>query len=162
MELAGLIGADGDELERRLGAPDARREVGDDSWLIFRREDVTLRVRCEAGGSGGRAPEDPSSAASGDAEDAGARSGPPGVRVASWTVTFQEPRPTLREAVEPLGLWPACAPDVEADDVETEGGRLVRRALPDPSGPGAHSLTAGVAGRGFDRVAAFDEAPEWR
>jgi hypothetical protein len=136
MELAGLIGADGDELESRLGAPDARRTVGDDRWLIYRREAATLRVRCVAGGR-------------------------PGPRVASWTVTWQEPRPTLREAVEPLGLWPACAPDVEAGDVETEGGRMVRRVLSDPSGPGAHSLTAGVAGGGFDRVAAFDEAPEW-
>lgn len=136
MELAGLIGADVGELESRLGAPDARREVGDDSWLIFRREAATLRVRCVA--------DDPSEH-----------------RVASWTVTWREPRPTLRAAVEPLGLWPACAPDVEAGDVESEGGRLVRRALSDPSGPGAHSLTAGVAGGGFDRVAAFDEAPEW-
>lgn len=136
MELAGLIGADGGELERRLGAPDARRQVGDDSWLIFRREEATLRVRCVA--------DDPS-----------------GLRVASWTVTWEQPRPTLREAVEPLGLWPACAPDVDAADVETEGGRMVRRALSDPTAPGAHSLTAGVAGGGFDRVAAFDEAPEW-
>ncbi len=136
MELSGLIGAGGDELEGRLGAPDARRQVGDDRWLIYRREAATLRVRCVAGE-------------------------PSGLRVASWTVTWEEPRPTLREAVEPLGLWPACEPDIEAGDVETEGGRLVRRALPDPSGPGAHSLTAGVAGGGFDRVAAFDEAPEW-
>lgn len=136
MNLAGLIGAGVAELEDRLGSADVRRTLNDDRWLIFRREAATLRVRCVAGGT----------------------SRP---RVASWTVTWEEPRPTLRRAVEPLGLWPACEPDVEAEAVEAQGGRRVRRALPDPSGPGVHSLTAGVGDGGFDRVAAFDEAPEW-
>lgn len=161
MELAGLIGADGDELEGRLGDPDARRDVGDDRWLIYRTGEATLRVRCVAAGAGGRDAGAPSADGGEDTGGGGASSGPSGLRVASWTVTWEEPRPTLREAVEPLGLWPACAPDVEAGDVETEGGRMVRRALSDSSGPGGHSLTAGVAGGGFDRVAAFDEAPEW-
>lgn len=136
MNLAGLIGVDAAGLEDRLGPPDARREIGDDRWWVYRREAGTLRVRCVA-------------------------VEPSGLRVASWTVTWDDPRPTLREAVEPLGLWPACAPDADVEDVEAEGGRMVRRALSDPSSPRTHSLTAGVTVGGFDRVAAFDEPPEW-
>lgn len=139
MNLAGLVGEPDAELEERLGEPDARREAGGDLWLIYRRSGSTLRVRCV------------------DREDRGAE----GVRVASWTLTWEEPRPTLRAAVAPLGLWPACAPDVDAAEVRAGGGRRVRRALADPSGRRVLSLTAGVTGGGFERVAAFDEAPDW-
>lgn len=142
MTLAGVLGAGPEELEERLGAPDADRTVGGDRWLVYRRPEATVRVRCvvaDAGASTGHA--------SGERQ-----------RVASWTLSWAEPRPSLRAAVEPLGLWPACEPDVDAGDVE---GPLVRRRLPSPSGGAVHSLTAGLEGGGFARVAAFDEPPEW-
>lgn len=128
MNLSGLLGADVEDVADRLGAPDTDRSLATERWLVFRRDAATVRVRCVAG------------------------------RVASWTLTWTEARPTLRRAVEPLGLWPACRPDAQARDVE---GSLVRRALPAPSADAAHSLTAGIGAEGFVRVAAFDEPPEW-
>lgn len=168
MNLSGLIGADAAELDARLGTPDARREIGTEVWLVYRRPEATLRVRCVGAGAAAAgtdrtapaaaAPE--AAAAGGGAPRDDREAGTTG-RVASWTVTWDEPRPTLRAAVEPLGLWPSCAPDLDAAGPECRDRTLVRRALPDPSGPGDHSLTAGLVEGGFDRVAVFDEAPEW-
>lgn len=168
MNLAGLLGAGAGELRERLGEPDAERRSGAERWLVYRRGGATLRVRCAEPGSGGAAPRERAGAPkTGSPPDGpgepgageGAGRGAPGRReVASWTVTWERPRGTLRGAVEPLGLWPACAPDVDAASVEAP---MVRRALPAGDGEGEHSLTAGVAEGGFVRVAAFDEPPEW-
>lgn len=166
MRLADLIGVDPGEVEARLGVPDAERRTPGERWMVYRRDGATLRVRCGAaanpasgdggpsGGDGtGRVPGE--GVAEGDVEDGGPDAA--AFHVASWTLTWDEPRDSLRRAVEPLGLWPACAPDVEARAVD---GPMVRRALP-ADGETPHSLTAGVGDGGFVRVAAFDEPPEW-
>jgi len=127
----GLIGLTGEELSRRLGEPAARRTVGEDTWLVFRSADLSLRVRC-----------------------AGAQP----ARVASWTATFTTGYPPLRDAAQALGLWPAAAPDQEA---ASSGAHLIRRALPCPDSGRTHSLTATIRGDVFTALSAFDESPDW-
>lgn len=81
-------------------------------------------------------------------------------RVASWTLTLSEPAQTLREATEPLDLWPDSAPDERAADVTVP---LIRRALP-PESAGrefTHSLTATVRYGVITQVSVFDEGPDW-
>lgn len=139
LPLPGLLGAPGREVLRRLGDPEASRRAGGDRWLIYRREEGRLRVRTVE------------------------EEGDEGVRVAAWTFTWRRGRPTLREALEPLGLWPAGAPDVRASGLEPP---LARRALPARAGADGHeearhSLTASAAQGLFVRVAAFDEPPDW-
>lgn len=154
MDLGGLLGAGREEVERRLGAPDAARDVGPETWLVYRWPGLGLRVRL----SGAADRDAGRGRADGRAPGAQAGSDDDGIRVRSWIATLDRGRPRLREAVEPLGLWPACAPDVGAGEVE---GSMARRALR-PRGDGvAHSLTATVGAGGFVRVAAFDEPPEW-
>lgn len=133
-DLCDLVGLSESALVDRLGAPDTRRDVGAERWLVFGRPGLTVRVRCA-----GDAPDD-------------ART------VRSWSAAYDEPRPTLREAVEPLGLWPACAPDRRAADLDAP---LARRGL--SAGPDGteHSLTAVLGAGGFRRVAVFDEPPDW-
>ncbi len=127
----GLIGLTGKELSRRLGEPVARRTVGEDTWLVFRSADLSLRVRC-----------------------AGARP----ARVAAWTATFTTGYPHLRDAARALGLWPAAAPDQAA---ASSGAPLIRRALPCPDSGRVHSLTATIRGDLFTALSAFDESPDW-
>lgn len=131
--LAGLLGRPGEELLDLLGPPDVERRIGDDVWMRFSAEQVTLRVRCDAGSGG----DDPT--------------------VASWTATFAAGRPTLRAAAVALGLWPAAAPDCRP----TPGTRLIRRRLDDPSGGATHSLTATVRKGAIVQMTAFDEPPDW-
>lgn len=63
---------------------------------------------------------------------------------------------TLRDATEPLGLWPECAPDEPAGDE-----RLLRRPLRAARGAERLSMTATVRDGLFVQVTAFDEPPEW-
>jgi hypothetical protein len=79
-------------------------------------------------------------------------------RVASWTLSLPGGASTLREAAEPAGLWPACAPDAEAD---ATGSPLLRRRLPGPEGSTDRSLTATVRGGRIVALTAFDEPPDW-
>lgn len=133
-DLTDLLGTVEGDLYPRFGAPESRRAAGEDLWLVYEVAPGRLRVRCAADAAGTP-------------------------RVASWTLTFREPRDTLSSAAGEVGLWPAAAPDAVAADVETP---LVRRSVP---GPGAHdvpcSLTATIRGRRFDRLSVFDEPPDW-
>lgn len=132
--LSDLIGMDEAQLEARLGPPDARHAAGGELWLVFESPAGRLRVRCHAAGAGPQ-------------------------RAASWTVTLAAPTATLREAVEPLGLWPAAGPDADADAV---GEPLVRRPLPAaPAAAEVHSLTATIRADRFTHVSVFDEPPDW-
>ena len=130
--LDGLLGAPAQAVRERLGPPRVDRRLGRDRWLVVERPGVRIRIRTRAGEGGEE-------------------------RVASWSVAFSEGRHTLREAAEPLGLWPACAPDQNA----ASAGPLLRRPLPSPDGDAVHSLTARVRGGRIDRLAGFDEPPEW-
>ncbi len=80
-----------------------------------------------------------------------------GERVASWMVTLRVGCRSLREAVEPLGLWPACAPDERAP----EGSGLLCRPLKEASTGATYSLTATVRDGHIVQITAFDEPPEW-
>jgi hypothetical protein len=64
---------------------------------------------------------------------------------------------TLREAAEPLGLWPACAPDERVP----VGSGLLCRPLADAATGATHSLTATVRDGRIVQIAVFDEPPEW-
>lgn len=134
LDLSGLLGLPEAALGERLGEPAARREVGAECWLVFERPGLRLRVRCAAGGPGSDR------------------------TVRSWSVTFDRARSTLREAAEPLGLWPACAPDRRAEELEAP---LARRGLGGGEAGPERSLTAVTGAGGFRKLAAFDEAPEW-
>lgn len=132
--LSDLIGMNEARLESRLGAPDARHTAGADLWLVFETPAGRLRVRCHPVGGG-----------------------PP--RVASWTLGLAVPAATLREATEPLGLWPSAGPDVGAAAVAEP---LVRRALAAAhEAAEVHSLTATIRDGRFTHVSVFDEPPDW-
>lgn len=153
--LAGLIGAPASEARERLGDPAAARPARPGRWLVWEGEGWRLRIRTDGGADpdpapGAAAPDDGPAETTAPRGDAG--------RVTSWILTWEQGRTTLREAVEPLGLWPAAAPDVAAQEL---GAPLARRALEGPDGRVDRSLTATVRGGGFVRVAVFDEAPEW-
>ncbi len=133
-DLSGLVGLTEAALVDRLGDPEARQDVGGERWLVFDLPGLTLRVRCAA-------------------------DGPDGARtVRSWSAALDRAGATLRQAVEPLGLWPACAPDERADDLDAP---LARRGLPAGEDGPERSLTAVLGADGFRRVAVFDEPPEW-
>lgn len=133
-DLAGLIGTAEADLHPRFGAPESRRPAGGDLWLVYQVEPGRLRVRCAADAAGTP-------------------------RVASWTITFREPRETLSSAARMVGLWPAAAPDAVAEDVETP---LVRRSLRVSAARDMPcSLTATVRAGRFDRLSVFDEPPDW-
>jgi len=136
--LTGLLGLAVGGLGERLGPPDVDRPIGRERWLIYHRQDLTLRIRCTEADSG----------------DPGLDSGE---RVASWTVNFANGYASLREALEELGLWPAAAPD----RVPRAGDRMFRRALPDPEGGPTYSLTAAIRDMRIVQITAFDEPPEW-
>jgi hypothetical protein len=134
---AELTGAAPGEVTAWLGAPAAARDIGGDAWQVYELEQGSLRLRWTPAGGG-------------VAE----------ARIASWTLTLAEPASSLREATEPLGLWPAAAPDATAGEVRTP---LVRRSLPagrPGSGP-LQTLTATVRYGAFTQVSVFDEAPDW-
>ncbi len=78
--------------------------------------------------------------------------------MASWTLGLSPGALTLREAAEPVGLWPACAPDAPAAGA---GLPLLRRRLPDPEGGADRSLTASIRGGRIVALTAFDEPPDW-
>lgn len=126
--LAGLVGEPAAAARARLGPPAAERPADPGRWMVWEGDGWELRVRTRPGG------------------------------VASWTLTWSRGRTSLREAVEPLGLWPAAGPDAAADEMERP---LARRGLEGPSGRVDRSLTATVRSGGFVRVAVFDEPPEW-
>lgn len=132
-ELRELVGAPESSLRGRFGEPAALREVGEGGWWRWSAPGWELRVRC-APGPGGEG------------------------RVASWSLLWSEGRPTLREAVEPLGLWPAASPDVTPEELDLP---LARRGLSVGGGP-ERSLTVGSRGGRFVRVTCFDEEPDWR
>jgi hypothetical protein len=115
-----------------LGEPEARQVTGGEEWLVYRAAGCTLRVRCAV--PEGEVP-----------------------RVASWSVSFEEGPATLREAAEPLGLWPACAPDEEAVRSDLP---LIRRAVGSPGGT-LRSCTAGTRDGRIRWLALFDEEPDW-
>lgn len=149
--LAGLVGAPAAGLRERLGEPAAERPARPGRWLVWEGEGWHLRVRT---GGGVAADGDPDMGAGGGATDEGEATED---RVTSWSLAWTEGRPTLRAAVEPLGLWPAAAPEVAAGELDAP---LARRGLAGTGG-GERSLTATVRGGAFVRVAVFDEAPEW-
>lgn len=138
--LADLVGLPERRLTERLGAPDASRELADESWWTWSGEGWELRVRCGP-------PEGRSAAAPGERS------------VSSWSLVWADGHATLRGAVEPLGLWPEAAPDVAAEEL---GRPLARRGVRAVEGGPERSLTAGVRDGSFVRVACFDEAPDWR
>ncbi len=115
-----------------LGEPEARQVTGVEEWLVFRASGCTLRLRCVAD----------------DGEV---------LRVASWSVSYEAGPATLREAADPLGLWPACAPDEVAARSELP---LIRRAVRVPGAP-PRSCTAAIRGGRIRRLALFDEEPDW-
>lgn len=125
-----VIGMGLDDLRGEFGSPKAQQRQGDDTWLIFHFPSYALRIRC---------------------------SGEPDPAAGSCTATLTEPASSLQEAAEPLGLWPACRPDVDAASVSAP---LVRRGLTGPSGE-LLSMTATVRAGRFSQVTVFDEEPEW-
>ncbi len=128
--LGRAIGLPADAVISALGEPVARRLTGEDLWLVFEAPGRRLRVRCDA-----------------------AREG---AEVASWTLSFDAGPPSLREAAEPLGLWPQASPDVHA---ELSEGSPIHRAV---AGEGrTHSLTVSVEDGRIHKVTLFDEPPEW-
>lgn len=131
----GLLGEDEAALRERLGAPTTRRALGADLWLVFREPGRVLRARLS--------------------NPAGIAVAP---RLASWSATFADGFPTLREIAAATCLWPGAEPDVRASRVEDP---LVRRALPDPASPAVHSLTASARAGRFVQIAVFDEPPDW-
>lgn len=131
--LGQAIGIPAESLIASLGVPAARREVGDDLWLIFRAPGLTLRVRCDAR--------------------------PGSQPVHAWTLSLEAGPPTLREAAEPFGLWPACQPDVEVDS--SRPAPPIRRAVPGSASGCLHTFTAAVSAGRIRRLALFDEAPDW-
>lgn len=128
--LGRAIGLPADAVISALGEPVARRLTGEHLWLVFEAPGRRLRVRCDA-----------------------AREG---TEVASWTLSFDAGPPSLREAAEPLGLWPQASPDIAA---ELSEGSPILRAV---AGEGRmHSLTVSVEDGRIHRVTLFDEPPEW-
>lgn len=130
--LGDAIGRSADAVVLALGEPVARSHKGFDLWLAFEAPGRSLLVRCDASGA------DP--------------------RVASWTLSFDAGPATLREAAEPLGLWPACAPDVAAP---RERRPMIRRVVPDRATGDLYSLTASLGGGRVRKITLFDERPEW-
>jgi len=128
---AGLVGLTEAELLRRLGSPLARRQGGDDLWLVFRSAEMNLRVRL---------------------------AGPGEPLTRSWTASFEVGHERLSEAARAVGLWPAAAPDEEAAAVDLP---LVRRPLPCPDSDRVHSMTATIRDGRFTAVSVFDEPPDW-
>jgi hypothetical protein len=137
--LRSLTGARADSLASRLGEPATVRISEFGEWRIYDLDDGSLRLRLS-------------------------RSEPEGAeaegRVAGWTLTLSVPADTLREAAEPLGLWPDAAPDERADGFRMP---LIRRSLPTTGahGAGEHTLTATVRYGVITQVSVFDEAPDW-
>lgn len=134
---ASLAGTSIGDLSAILGEPKTVRTSGDGEWRMYDLESGSLRLRVVA---------------SSDPQVGG--------RVASWTLTLSVPAGSLREATEPLGLWPAVSPDVKAADVKQP---LIRRPLSieGASVRGVHTLTATVRYGAITQVSAFDEAPDW-
>jgi hypothetical protein len=128
--LGRAIGLPADAVVSALGEPVARRLTGEDLWLVFEAPGTRLRVRCDA--SRERA------------------------EVASWTISFDAGPPSLREAAEPLGLWPQAAPDVPAE--QSEGSPILRAVAAEGR---MHSLTVSVEDGRIHRITLFDEPPEW-
>lgn len=149
--LTDLVGAPAGEALRRLGDPSADRPARPGRWRVWEGEGWRLRVRTGGGTSGGRDRE------IGPGTEAGKDAPEKDDRVTSWSLAWMEGRASLRAAVEPLGLWPAAAPDAAASELEAP---LARRELVGPEGD-VRSLTVTVRGDAFVRVAVFDEAPEW-
>jgi hypothetical protein len=134
IDCRGLVGLAEAALIERFGPIASRRDRSGETWLVFQRPALALRVRLA------RSP--------GDAVP----------RLASWTATFADGFETLSDATGAVGLWPDAAPDASAADLEVP---LVRRALAAPGGRAIHSLTATIRGGRFIAVSVFDEAPEW-
>ena len=142
------MGSSAETVRERLGSPRVDRRIGDDRWLVYERGGISVRIRCRA---------ERRSRATAAPGAAPARAAPPEERVASWTATLERGVPTLRGAVEPLGLWPQCAPD---ETVASRSG-LVCRPLRSAGDGETRSLTATVRGGLIVKVTAFDEEPEW-
>ena len=130
--LGRALGLDAEVVVAALGEPASRRTDDSDLWLAFEAPGRRLLLRCEASGEGWE--------------------------VVAWTLSFDAGPPTLREAAEPHGLWPACRPDVAAAGAREP---LIRRAVPGARTGDLHSLTASVRGDRFERLALFNERPEW-
>lgn len=121
--------------------------------MVFETAEITFRARCAADAEA-RADRGANGGGEAGVNDGGGME----PRVASWSATFAEGHPTLRDAAATLGLWPDCAPDRKAAAAEAP---LLRRPLPDPGGDAVHSLTATVRGGRIVQVTVFDEPPDW-
>jgi hypothetical protein len=130
--LGRAIGLPADTVVSALGEPVARSLTGEDLWLVFEAPGRRLRMRCDA-----------------------AREG---AEVASWTLSFDAGPASLREATEPLGLWPQAAPDIPARLSE---GSPILRAVAGAAEGCMHSLTVSVEDGRIHKVTLFDEPPEW-
>lgn len=130
--LGQAIGVPSESVLSSIGSPTARQRTGPDLWLVFRSPGLLLRVRCDARRES--------------------------VPVASWTVSFDAGPPTLREAAEPFGLWPACEPDVAAD---APNASVIRRAVPGAAPGRLYTFTAAASRGRICRMALFDEPPDW-
>jgi hypothetical protein len=128
--LGRAIGLPADAVVSALGEPVARRLTGEDLWLVFEAPGRRLRVRCDV-----------------------AREG---AEVTSWTLSFDAGPRSLREATEPLGLWPQVAPDIAAELYE--GSPILRAVAAEGR---MHSLTVSVEDGRIHKVTLFDEPPEW-
>lgn len=130
--LGRALGLSPEAIISALGEPAARRRTGDDLWLVFEAPGRMLRVRCLGAGEG--------------------------AEVASWTLALEAGPSTLREAAEPLGLWPEVAPDVAAEMAE---GSPILRVVAGAAEGRMHSLAASVEAGRIHKITLFDEPPEW-
>ncbi len=103
--------------------------IGQHRWLIYGLPVGRLRLRFSPGTGG----------------------------VASWTLELAVGAHSLQQAVEAVGLWPAAAPDEEAESLTV---LLVRRPLRTSSGE-THTLTVSIRNGRFTRLCVFNEEPDW-
>lgn len=138
LDLAGLLGAPEEAVRDRLGEPTAARRVGRERWLVYERNELSLRLRLET--------LDPSR-----------------VLVRSWTATFGPGHASFEAACAAVGVTPAPADAPDAGPPARDSGpRLIRRPLPDAETSRVHSLTAHARAGRIRSLTAFDEPPDWR
>lgn len=138
LDLAGLLGEPEEAVRARLGEPAVVRSVGVERWLVYERDDTSLRLRL--------APMHDSA---------------PIVR--AWTATFGPGHASFEAACAAVGVTPPPGDALDDDPGSREsGGGLIRRPLHDRTAPRTHSLTARTRGGRVRSITVFDEPPDWR